>query len=1220
VVPFHNVADVLRDCLQSIATQTFRDLEVIMVDDGSTDASTAIAQAQADTDHRFHLLRVPNGGPGYARNRGIERARGEFLAFVDGDDMLPRGAYDTLLDTVAKSGSDFACGNVYRFGPWGIMPSGMHARAIKGRRIATHISRAPQLLYDMAIWNKLFRKDFWDRHGLRFPEGVVYEDVQLATRAHVLARAVDIIPDFVYHWRHRGQGTFSITQSRTDIGNLRDRLGALLANDRFLAQHGSAKLLRRHQRKALGNDIWLYAGELTRVDDGYRAEFLDLVNSYLDQVRPGVLSRLTAAQKLAYYLIRAAMLPELLEFLAWLDEEPRGMVPVVRKFGRLRADLPFRGDPRLGIPGKVFRPYWRELDPFVRVEEISWPAGPGEGDGAAGNGKATGPMRITGRAYIPSVSITKRRHTSKIVLLRPRGRLRPPLVLRARSFRHPEATALSGQERYCYEWAGFRFELSPRLFRLAGRWLTGDWECYLLVRGRGVWRPARIHTPMLGQPEHPDFRDLGQGLRFRARWEGRNLVVGLVKVPAIAAGQHADGGALAIDVDLRGQAQLAGEGQPVPGAGSGAGLVLRREGGAARLVFPAEPAPARAAGPAGRPAAPGNAVTRLRGRVEIDALVAELGVADRVAQAENAEDGVAWDVYVRPAGGGGTLRVAAPSRLAESRFLRGKREIAVGRSRYGNLVISERTPRPVIDGYSWRQDGCLELRGSMLGREGEPLEAVLSRRGAGERHRFAVDRDGERFTIEIDVGRVPSFGYELPLRDGTWDIFVCSAGAAGAAGDADTADGTVGVKYDHAKLAEVSEEAVDVGPKQYRFMVADYDTPVITAEARRRLSEKGKYAQRVLRKAYYPVQFRAPLRDAIVFISWKGKQCTDNPRGIADELRRRGDDREHIWVVTDPATPLPEGATVVLANTQAYFEALARSRYVIANDDMPPHYRKRDGQTYLQTWHGTPLKRIGFDVPRPQFASGATYLDHLADDVAKWDLLLSPNSFSTPIMRRAFHFDGEVCEYGYPRNDLMSRSDSAQLAGTVRERLGLPDGKRVVLYAPTWRDNQFYASGRYRFDLRLDLERAWRALGDDYVILLRGHHQMAEDVPDAAQRGFAVNVTRYPDISELYLASDVLVTDYSSVMFDYATTGRPMLFFTYDLDDYRDNLRGFYFDFEKEAPGPLLSTSDDVIAAIKDTDGVAASYAAAYQAFAAKFCGLDDGKAGARVCDRLFGP
>ena len=362
-----------------------------------------------------------------------------------------------------------------------------------------------------------------------------------------------------------------------------------------------------------------------------------------------------------------------------------------------------------------------------------------------------------------------------------------------------------------------------------------------------------------------------------------------------------------------------------------------------------------------------------------------------------------------------------------------------------------------------------------------------------------------------------------------------------------------------------------------------------------------------------------PVRDAVFFTSWKGKMCADNPRAIADELRRSGDDRQHFWAVADWSVPAPEGATAVLHGTEEYYTALARSRYVISNDDMHYFYRKRDGQVYLQTWHGTPLKRIGFDIERPQFASGTAYFTQLANDVAQWDALISPNPFSTPIMRRAFRFEGDIWESGYPRNDVLSRDDSGAIAASVRRRLGLPEGKRVVLYAPTWRDNQYYASGRYRFDLRLDLDRAGQVLGPDYVILIRGHHQMDDDAAAGQRRGFALDVSRYPDVSELFLASDVLVTDYSSAMFDFAVTGRPMIFFTYDLAQYRDELRGFYFDFEAEAPGPLLDTSDEVLAAIGDLAATGTGRSAAYQAFVTKYCPLDDGKAAARVCERLFG-
>jgi CDP-glycerol glycerophosphotransferase len=130
---------------------------------------------------------------------------------------------------------------------------------------------------------------------------------------------------------------------------------------------------------------------------------------------------------------------------------------------------------------------------------------------------------------------------------------------------------------------------------------------------------------------------------------------------------------------------------------------------------------------------------------------------------------------------------------------------------------------------------------------------------------------------------------------------------------------------------------------------------------------------------------------------------------------------------------------------------------------------------------------------------------------------------------------------------------------------------------------------------------------------------MADDAPPGSRPGFVLNVTGYPDVSELFLVSDALITDYSSMMCDFAVTGKPILIFAYDLADYRDNLRGFYLDFEAEVPGPVLATSHEVIAALGELDAVAEANRARYQAFAAKFCPLDDGKAGARVCDRLFG-
>jgi CDP-glycerol glycerophosphotransferase len=1168
VVAFFNNADDLADCLDSIAAQSHPDLEVIMVDDGSTDHSAAIARAKAAADPRFRLIQPEHGGPGGARNRGVEQARGEFLAFVDGDDLLPANAYELLLHALEQSGSDFVSGAVWRVGPKGLTPSALHTLALKGRQAGTHVTRTPRLLYDVSVWNKLFRRSFWDSHRLSFPEQVVWEDLRLMTKAHVLAKAVDVIPDIVYYWRERAQGKLSITQSRTDIANLRDRMTALDDIDSFIAAHSTTKLLRAHQVKALKNDLWLYVQDLHKVTEAYRAEFADLVNGYLDNVGRRVLRSLPATHKLAYYLVRISGLPQLAELAAWLVEQPVRQVPIVRHRGRLRADLPFRTDSPVKIPGRVFRPHWRDLDPFMQVDDITW-----EQD----------QLVVTGRANVPSVDIARRRNTSKIVVLRPPGR-RLPMVRPVRSFLHPDATALSEQDRYNYDWSGFRFTVSPRRFRG-----PGEWQCYMLVRGHGVWRPARVHTPVRGRAERPEPRQVAPGLRFGARWAGLGLNVAAWRLGAVVtAVSWQDPRSAEIEVE-------------VPGGAAGASpaaaeLVLVRSRGAAVRSFPAVPQQA-----------PG----RYRALVPLGELAGAADVVDRAGQLAGG-DGMAWDAYLkRP--GRPRVRVAWPDEGPETRHLFAGREAVAGRSRYGDLVIAERTPRPVIDEHAWQPGGRLVLRGSFLGAApGTRYETVLRRIGSADSHVIGFAVTGERFTIEADLEQLPFFGSAIPLRDGEWNLYVRPAGTG--------AEELAELTYDHGRLAGVTGQREAAGRKWYRLLVTGDGSPLITAGPQLRRVEQGNFGQRALRRGFYPAMLRgAPLRDQVLFISWKGKSCGDNPLGIAEELRRRGDDREHLWAVTDWSVPVPAGGTAVLRGTQEYYEALARSKHLISNDDMQAPFRKRDGQFYVQTWHGTPLKKIGFDIANPQFISGTAYFDHLAKDIAQWDLLLSPNPFSTHVMRGAFRYEGEIGEYGYPRNDLLGRSDAAAVAARVRDRLGLPAGKRVVLYAPTWRDNQVYANGRrYRFDMRLDLERAWAELGEDYVFLIRGHHHMADDVPAAMRPGFAVNVTAYPDITELYLVSDLLITDYSSTMFDYAVTGRPMLFFTYDLADYRDNLRGFYFDFEAEAPGPLLATSDEVIAAVRDAGAIAASYRDAYERFAARFASLDDGKAGARVCDRVF--
>ncbi len=993
-----------------IAAQSISDFEVLMVDDGSTDRSAGIAAAQAAADPRFKLVQVPHGGsPGYTRNQGIKRAAGEYLSFVDADDTLPPHALEHMMHTLEKSGSDFVTGGVLRTGPMGLTPSVMHAKAIKTRQIGTHISRNADLFFDVSVWNKMYRKSFWDSRQLVFPEGVVWEDLQLITKAHVLAKAVDVIPEPIYYWRERGKGALSITQSRTSIKNFRDRITALTVIDDFLRQHKPARLVAEHQYKSLLNDLWLYVPDLGRTSPEYQAEFIDLASKYLAQVEGGVLRKLPSTHKLAYHLISRRMLAELLEFVGYLNAQPVKTVQVVREHGRVRADLPFRKSRDLGIPASVYATQMRELDPMVKVEGIGWE-----------NGK----LVISGCAYVPSVDIRKRRHTSKIVFLRPRTRGRLPVVVRARSYLHAEAKTYSAQERYDYDWAGFRAEISPRWFRPLGHWQTGDWDAFILVRARGVWRPARLHSPVPGSAERPSARPVAPGFRLGARWMGKRLHVQVVRTPAELAGAEFADGQLTVEVDVRlsaGQREAelvlatprGATTRPMttavgPGAGDRPGLLrLRGTVPAARL----QPVRGQSDGAPVLDATPSAASSTAASSTAASSTAAP--------EAEAAE----WDLWVQPAAGQ-RIRVAFGSDAAESRFGVGREEVAVEQTRYGNVIIVRRSLRPVIDAHSWSDDGTLTLRGSFADLAGDDLQALLSRRGATEVQVLPVQRDGARFELAIPAACLPVFGTRQPLRDGIWTLKMRAAGQPGAE--------PVVPFYDHARLSEVTDRKLQFGHKNFVFTTTEYDLPMLVVAPVPGVAGQGRIQRKLLRDMYYPLQQRRQLRDSVVFISFKGKSCNDNPLGISQELRRRGDDREHIWVVNDWSVPVPDGAKAVLANTESYWDALARSKYVISNDDMPARFEKRQGQMYVQTWHGTLLKRIGFDVENPQFISGTKYNEHLARDVAKWDLVISPNPFSTPHMRRAFRYDGEILRVRLPaqRRAVQRRHPGAGRRGT----------------------------------------------------------------------------------------------------------------------------------------------------------------------------------------------
>lgn len=357
----------------------------------------------------------------------------------------------------------------------------------------------------------------------------------------------------------------------------------------------------------------------------------------------------------------------------------------------------------------------------------------------------------------------------------------------------------------------------------------------------------------------------------------------------------------------------------------------------------------------------------------------------------------------------------------------------------------------------------------------------------------------------------------------------------------------------------------------------------------------------------------------ICFESFLGKQYADSCKYIYEYLLKNyKKDYKFIWIINDDSVKIPGNPTRVHRFSLKYFYYMTRSKYWVNNMRQPKWYPKRKGNVFLETWHGTPLKKLVFDM-EDVYSASPTYKAEVYSQSRKWDYLVSDNPFSTEVFQSCFMFPKEkILEYGYPRNDLMHHPRKDKIAARIRKKVGVPEGKKTILYAPTWRDDEYYGKGQYKFKLQLDLRRLREEFGDEYVILLRTHYFIADSLDVTGVEDFAINVSKYSDITELYLISDICITDYSSVFFDYANLKRPILFFTYDLEKYRDVLRGFYIDIEKEIPGPLLYTNDEVVDAIKNIDKIEKKYHDRYEEFYNRFCALDDGHAAERIVEKVF--
>ncbi|MEU9623932.1 bifunctional glycosyltransferase family 2 protein/CDP-glycerol:glycerophosphate glycerophosphotransferase [Streptomyces sp. NPDC048155] len=1175
VVPVHNVELYLTDCLKSLAEQTMSDLEVVMVDDGSTDSSADLAAGFAAQDGRFRLVSQENGGLGHARNTGVRHCDpgARHLAFVDSDDVLPPRAYELLVGALDETGSDLASGNVLRLRASGkLQQSSNFRKPMATTRLRTHISRDWDLAADRIACNKVFRRSFWDEHAFAFPVGALYEDIPVVLPAHFLARSVDVLKDAVYHWRDRAG---SITTRRAVVRGVQDRASHVLGVSTFLDEHRGAADKRRYEAHVLAHDLWYFMEALPDGDEEYRRAFLTYANEFTDQVDPAVLDALPLRLRLMWHLVRERRTGELLALLAADKAEPGAFA--VRGVRRRSASFPALTRP---VPRPVLRVTDRDLPLTARLRDAHWQGGR---------------LHLKGYAYIRNLPATSRGSEFRAGWLRA-GR-RHVVPLRLRTVADPEATVRSRQSLHDYDRSGFETVIDPARLRIGadGGVERLTWRLEIGIAGHGMLRRSDLSTNEAAAPP-PAHRPDGDH-RIVPAFENGRLVL------------HAE------RIDARFETHRAGD------TGDGAatvvidGMIRDRLGkGPLRLALTHRASGTSFDCPV---AVHEGAVPSAAGWRRFTTDVPLAAFADAREGAGEGADAAQVPYSLHLVGPDGRRTpIDVPGPVPPGRYPLGgdggrRRELGLTASSRGNLLISDRTVQPAVDLATWTEDGQLLLEGTFPDDPQRPVELVARHSGHGEEAVFPLTLSGavgaRRFRAALRPDAVEGPGGKAPLGEGHWYLFLHEKGARDDAYDAPLR--IPAAAHRALPAARTLTGRTYLVERRYHDQLLINSASVLTS------AERGARGKRLLREAYRGRR-TAPLRDTVLYSSFDGRQYSDSPRAIHEEMTRRGVESEHLWVVSDQQARVPAGATAVEHGSTAWHEALATSRHLVTNTQLPEWFERREGQCVVQTWHGTPLKRIGLDLAGTAHANAA-YLASIEQRARQWSVLVSPNRFSTPVLRRSFGYRGEVLECGYPRNDLFHAPDRTKVAASVRERLGIPAAKRVVLYAPTWREDRPQGGGRYALDLRLDLAAAERELGADTVLLVRRHYLVTDRLPDSGS-GFVRDVSRYGDVGELMLISDALVTDYSSLMFDFAQTGRPMLFHTYDLAHYRDTLRGFCFDFEARAPGPLIPGSNGLIEALRDPERATAGHAQAYEAFRQDFCDLDDGHAAAGVVDRML--
>ncbi|MCG2622267.1 CDP-glycerol glycerophosphotransferase family protein [Arthrobacter sp. I2-34] len=1127
IVPVYNVESYLRQCLDSIIRQTYTNIEVILVNDGSTDTSPDIARSYVEKDHRFRLIEQANGGLSRARNAGVLAASGEYLAFIDSDDTIGAGYIQRAVSVLNETQSDFLVSSYSRFNSTREWKAARWIQAAHGvERLKATVSEFPGIMVNAMACSKVIRRSFWDQHALEFQPGILYEDQIFSARLYAKSASFDVLTEPYYQWRAR-EDKSSITQKVGDVADFQARLSAAKYSLSELSELSNQVSIVRAQQ-ILANDFPMWLRQISQSSPAFWEAVAEGIAELAGEVPLDAWDQVNAQHRLLYQIVLNGSRDDALDYFRQGLWDLKNYSTYV-KSGEVFLDSEAIDFDRFKVEESMRRLQEHQFPSICRFTRGLW---------------LDDKLHVEGYAYIDHVDTKYADYAVELVLVSPDGKeLMIPTKRRTVSLdehvgNHPVNDYSEGGFEVDID---FRDILASKAF---GK--PESWNLELQLMTSGIARRIKSVPVMASSSLAIVGAKLIQNRSVNPTMSASRVISIRISEPTVTAAPAADGNAGSIVLRTKPGIELQ--------------AVAAITGG--RRYF----APVR---------------TRQLDTDDVETVfdLSDLGHLPRGAARIRAFDTK------------GKLRPITWSASHENAPQIQQRKLAL--SVHGNLELYE--DRNVVEVRDVGFDNLGRLRLSIdaftagtasFGLVGGPEAIMLGTFSPGSQ------------VVEVELYRAPGEA----LASGIYQVAAWSE------------DGRrITFRADPHLATPLPISAVS--PSHRATVGLRRRSLIVRVSPSYKDSEIGAASQRKLKAKY--VEVSENLRQSVLFRSYFGESASCNQLAIHKELRERGSKLELLWAVKDRSVAIPEGAIPVIRDSEDWYRSLATTKYYVDNMHQPEYMVKRDGQVIIQTFHGYPFKSMGLPHWESLHLDGHR-VDSLLARAKDWDYLVSPAAYATPLLREHFGYQGKVLEYGYPRNDELVNDASAARRISIRRGLGIAADQNVALYAPTFRDADAINDYRSRMVSFLDVRRLSEELGPQWTVLVRGHAYHARQGVKLTNTDRIRNVSTHASINELMIASDIGIFDYSSIRFDYAALRKPMIFMVPDIDSYF-RYRKPVVDFSATAPGPQVSSTEEVAATLMNAAETGFSLPPQYMEFVAGYTYLDDGTASRRVVDQIFG-